>query len=56
MVSDQFRVNSYYDPKSRSMRMDPLPNVPVDDKPFAGDNFVRSGGTASGKRCAHVFF
>ncbi len=36
--------SAFYDPKSRSMRLDPLPNVPIEDKPFAGDNFVRSGG------------
>jgi pre-mRNA-processing factor SLU7 len=36
--------SAYYDPKSRSMRMDPLPHLPTDEKPFAGDNFVRSGG------------
>jgi pre-mRNA-processing factor SLU7 len=36
--------SAYYDPKSRSMRMDPLPHLPTEEKPFAGDNFVRTGG------------
>lgn len=38
--------SAFYDPKSRSMRADPLPHVPLEEKPFAGDNFVRSGGDA----------
>jgi pre-mRNA-processing factor SLU7 len=38
-------VNSaYYDPKTRSMRSDPNPNMAADDKDFAGDNFVRYTG------------
>ena len=38
-------VNSaHYDPKSRSMREDPTPNKPMNEKTFAGDNFVRKGG------------
>ncbi len=36
--------SAHYDPKSRSMRADPLPHVPMEEKPFAGDNFIRSGG------------
>lgn len=36
--------SAYYDPKSRSMRADPLPNVDLEDKDFAGDNFVRFSG------------
>lgn len=38
-------VNSaYYDPKSRSMRADPRPDIATEDKDFAGDNFVRNSG------------
>ena len=38
-------VNSaYYDPKSRSMRADPRPDLKAEEKDFAGDNFVRYDG------------
>jgi pre-mRNA-processing factor SLU7 len=38
-------VNSaYYDPKTRSMRADPNPEIGANDKDFAGDNFVRYTG------------
>jgi len=38
-------VNSaYYDPKSRSMRADPLPHIDPNDKDFAGDNFILYSG------------
>lgn len=36
--------SAYYDPKTRSMRADPNPNVGANDKDFAGDNFVRYTG------------
>lgn len=36
--------SAYYDPKTRSMRADPNPQVGADDKDFAGDNFVRYTG------------
>mmetsp|Transcript_9499 Transcript_9499/g.12885 ORF Transcript_9499/g.12885 Transcript_9499/m.12885 type:complete len:567 (+) Transcript_9499:54-1754(+) len=36
--------SAHYDPKTRSMREDPTPNVPAQDKFFAGDNFVRYSG------------
>lgn len=36
--------SAYYDPKSRSMRADPNPTVNLEDKDFAGDNFVRYTG------------
>lgn len=41
-------VNSaYYDPKSRSMRDDPLKHLPDEEKgSFRGDNFVRQAGDA----------
>jgi pre-mRNA-processing factor SLU7 len=38
-------VNSaYYDPKTRSMRADPTPNVNPEDKDYVGDNFIRFTG------------
>ena len=40
--------SSYYDPKSRSMRQDPLPHLPANKKVFAGDNFVRKSGDEFG--------
>jgi len=41
-------VNSaYYDPKTRSMRENPLPGTVPAEETFAGDNFVRSSGDAS---------
>jgi len=36
--------SAHYDPKSRSMREDPQPNKPANEKTFQGDNFVRKGG------------
>mmetsp|Transcript_9833 Transcript_9833/g.14881 ORF Transcript_9833/g.14881 Transcript_9833/m.14881 type:complete len:546 (-) Transcript_9833:1474-3111(-) len=40
-------VNSaYYDPKTRSMRGNPLPNVDPKDLVYAGDNYVRMNGDA----------
>lgn len=36
--------SAHYDPKSRSMREDPLPHRNDADKGFAGDNFVRKSG------------
>ncbi|KAL5542266.1 hypothetical protein UlMin_009976 [Ulmus minor] len=40
-------VNSaYYDPKTRSMREDPLPNADPNEKFYAGDNQYRMSGQA----------
>lgn len=40
-------INSaFYDPKSRSMRGNPNPNVNPEDLQFAGDNFARISGDA----------
>uniref|UniRef100_A0A6T6L670 Pre-mRNA-splicing factor SLU7 n=1 Tax=Timspurckia oligopyrenoides TaxID=708627 RepID=A0A6T6L670_9RHOD len=39
--------SAYYDPKTRSMRQDPTPHVDINDKDFAGDNFVRYSGDVS---------
>jgi pre-mRNA-processing factor SLU7 len=37
--------SAHYDPKSRSMREDPNPGRPAEEKGgFAGDNFVRKNG------------
>uniref|UniRef100_A0A383WHT7 Pre-mRNA-splicing factor SLU7 n=1 Tax=Tetradesmus obliquus TaxID=3088 RepID=A0A383WHT7_TETOB len=36
--------SAHYDPKSRSMREDPNPNRPANEKTFFGDNFVRNSG------------
>lgn len=38
--------SAFYDPKSRSMRLNPLPNENPEDLIFAGDNFVRHSGDA----------
>lgn len=38
--------SAYYDPKSRSMRDNPNPNVNSDELQFAGDNFHRISGDA----------
>jgi pre-mRNA-processing factor SLU7 len=36
--------SAHYDPKSRSMRENPLPNAKPEDITYAGDNFVRASG------------
>ncbi|KAI7857162.1 Pre-mRNA splicing Prp18-interacting factor-domain-containing protein [Circinella umbellata] len=36
--------SAYYDPKTRSMRDNPLKDRPSEDAPFPGDNFVRYSG------------
>jgi pre-mRNA-processing factor SLU7 len=38
--------SAYYDPKSRSMRDNPNPEVPPEELQFAGDNFARVSGDA----------
>lgn len=38
--------SAFYDPKSRSMRSNPLPDENPEDLAFAGDNFVRHSGDA----------
>jgi pre-mRNA-processing factor SLU7 len=38
--------SAYYDPKSRSMRANPLPGKDPKDLVFAGDNFIRMNGDA----------
>ena len=38
--------SAYYDPKSRSMRDNPNPEIPAESSEFAGDNFARISGDA----------
>eukprot|EP00934_Nitzschia_sp_Nitz4_P006300 Nitzschia sp. Nitz4//scaffold133_size116822//22229//24157//NITZ4_003796-RA/size116822-processed-gene-0.103-mRNA-1//1//CDS//3329535363//6290//frame0 len=38
--------SAYYDPKSRSMRDNPNPEIPLEESQFAGDNFARISGDA----------
>jgi pre-mRNA-processing factor SLU7 len=41
-------VNSaHYDPKTRSMRQNPTPNMPVEDLVYGGDNFIRHTGEST---------
>lgn len=47
--------SAYYDPKSRSMRGDPLPNVDPNDKDFLGDNFVRQSEDVSNLARVQLF-
>ncbi|KAG1663163.1 hypothetical protein FOA52_006060 [Chlamydomonas sp. UWO 241] len=39
--------SAHYDPKTRSMREDPQPDKPNNEKTFQGDNFVRHSGDYS---------
>lgn len=39
--------SAYYDPKTRSMRDNPLRNVPPEEARFAGENFLRYSGEAA---------
>lgn len=39
--------SAYYDPKTRSMRADPRPHLPAEDKLFAGDLMVKASGETS---------
>ena len=47
--------SAYYDPKSRSMRENPTPNVPLDELTYAGDNYVSMTGEAADMAKAQVF-
>lgn len=47
--------SAYYDPKSRSMRDNPNPEVNPEDLQFAGDNFARISGDAVGLAKAQLF-
>ena len=39
--------SAFYDPKTRSMRMNPNPHLDPSEQAFAGDNFVRNSGDAA---------
>jgi pre-mRNA-processing factor SLU7 len=47
--------SAYYDPKSRSMRDNPNPDMDPSEVPFAGDNFARISGDAVGLAQTQVF-
>ena len=47
--------SAYYDPKSRSMRDNPNPEVAPEDSQFAGDNFARISGDAVGLAETQLF-
>lgn len=47
--------SAYYDPKSRSMRDNPNPELDPSEVQFAGDNFVRISGDAVGLAQTQVF-
>jgi pre-mRNA-processing factor SLU7 len=47
--------SAHYDPKTRSMRANPTPNVPLDQLTYAGDNFVRYTGDAKKLAATQVF-
>ncbi|XP_068157234.1 LOW QUALITY PROTEIN: pre-mRNA-splicing factor Slu7 [Drosophila tropicalis] len=47
--------SAYYDPKTRSMRDNPNPNVPSEEAEFAGENFVRFSGDTTAQATAQLF-
>jgi pre-mRNA-processing factor SLU7 len=47
--------SAYYDPKSRSMRDNPNPEMAADELQFAGDNFARISGDAIQLAETHLF-
>ncbi|CAB9522866.1 splicing factor SLU7 [Seminavis robusta] len=47
--------SAYYDPKSRSMRDNPNPEIAADESQFAGDNFARISGDAVGLADTQLF-
>lgn len=47
--------SAYYDPKSRSMRDNPNPEVSAEELQFAGDNFARISGDAVNLAEAQLF-
>ncbi|BGP40623.1 mRNA splicing protein [Rhodotorula kratochvilovae] len=47
--------SAYYDPKTRSMREAPNPDVALEDAKFAGENFVRHSGTAQDLQKLQLF-
>jgi pre-mRNA-processing factor SLU7 len=47
--------SAYYDPKSRSMRDNPNPEIAPEESQFAGDNFARISGDAVGLADTQLF-
>ena len=47
--------SAYYDPKSRSMRDNPNPEIAAEESQFAGDNFARISGDAVGLADTQLF-
>ncbi|ETN65835.1 step ii splicing factor slu7 [Anopheles darlingi] len=47
--------SAYYDPKTRSMRDNPNPNLKPEDTDFAGENFVRFSGDIQKHAQAQLF-
>jgi pre-mRNA-processing factor SLU7 len=47
--------SAYYDPKSRSMRDNPNPDIPLQSAEFVGDNFARISGDAVGLAETQLF-
>ena len=47
--------SAYYDPKSRSMRDNPNPEIAPEESQFAGDNFTRISGDAVGLADTQLF-
>ncbi|KAI0093237.1 pre-mRNA-splicing factor SLU7 [Irpex rosettiformis] len=47
--------SAYYDPKTRSMRDNPLQNVPPEEARFAGENFLRYSGEAADVQKLQLF-
>ncbi|PWN47012.1 hypothetical protein IE53DRAFT_321959 [Violaceomyces palustris] len=47
--------SAYYDPKTRSMREAPDPNVRPEDSQYAGDNFHRSKGDSAAMQKLQLF-
>jgi pre-mRNA-processing factor SLU7 len=47
--------SAYYDPKSRSMRDNPNPELPQEESQFVGDNFARISGDAVELAKTHLF-
>ena len=47
--------SAYYDPKSRSMRDNPNPEIAPEELQFAGDNFARISGDAVGLADTQLF-
>mmetsp|Transcript_17925 Transcript_17925/g.22860 ORF Transcript_17925/g.22860 Transcript_17925/m.22860 type:complete len:495 (+) Transcript_17925:432-1916(+) len=39
--------SAYYDPKTRSMRANPTPHIPIEESTYVGDNFIKNTGEAN---------